>query len=219
MTMTALVRRPTRAMLARLPDLWKRPPGPDVRQADDLYPACFADLKTVLLKHDKTRRFEVALLHRHYEIADDEGLFDGPGPRPGQWTTVAAAYERIDRQGGTPSLFQFTPGGGVYGTRYSDPACLDPLADDDIPCLVELAAVVCGHGLEGALGIALSYHSPDPARPFPFWAEYSSTSARYSTRTVVDALLPDSDDIVTHFRVGDDGGWVRLSNCPQQSHC
>jgi len=41
-------------------------------QADDL--ACFRELRDVLLRYGALERFGISLIHRHFDIADDEEL-------------------------------------------------------------------------------------------------------------------------------------------------
>jgi hypothetical protein len=53
-----------------------------LRDIDDVEPihegdtTCLADIRDVLKKHGKLERFGVALLHSHFELADDEILLE-----------------------------------------------------------------------------------------------------------------------------------------------
>ncbi|WP_086829611.1 hypothetical protein [Allokutzneria sp. NRRL B-24872] len=53
-----------------LPDIDEVPP---LSEADR---PCFDELRAVLAKHDALGRFGVALLHEHFEVADDEILVE-----------------------------------------------------------------------------------------------------------------------------------------------
>jgi hypothetical protein len=48
----------------------------DVRPIDDADTACLEDIRQVLLKHGALSRFGVSLLHRHFELNDDELMME-----------------------------------------------------------------------------------------------------------------------------------------------
>jgi hypothetical protein len=48
----------------------------DVKPIDDADAACLEDIRQVLLKHSALSRFGVSLLHRHFELNDDELMME-----------------------------------------------------------------------------------------------------------------------------------------------
>jgi hypothetical protein len=48
----------------------------DVRPIDDSDAACLNEIRDVLEKHKALQRFGVSLLHRHFEVADDEFMLE-----------------------------------------------------------------------------------------------------------------------------------------------
>jgi hypothetical protein len=48
----------------------------DVRPIDDSDAACLEDIRQVLEKHGALQRFGVSLLHRHFDVADDEFMLE-----------------------------------------------------------------------------------------------------------------------------------------------
>ncbi len=48
----------------------------DVEPLNDSDSACLAELRDVLKRHDRLERFGVALLHSHFEMAEDEILIE-----------------------------------------------------------------------------------------------------------------------------------------------
>ena len=46
----------------------------DTRPLDEDDRACLSDIRDVLSKHGRLDRFGVSLLHKHFEVADDETL-------------------------------------------------------------------------------------------------------------------------------------------------
>ena len=57
--------------------LWSQLPDVDkVPKFSDSDAECLRELRDVLKKHNQLERFGIALLHKHFEIADDEVLFE-----------------------------------------------------------------------------------------------------------------------------------------------
>jgi hypothetical protein len=52
----------------------------DARDLDDSDIACLADVRAVLARHGKLKRFAIHLAHRHFELHDDEILIERPDP-------------------------------------------------------------------------------------------------------------------------------------------
>jgi hypothetical protein len=48
----------------------------DVKPIDDSDAECLEEVRLVLQKHDALRRFGIALLHNHFELADDEMMLE-----------------------------------------------------------------------------------------------------------------------------------------------
>jgi hypothetical protein len=48
----------------------------DVRPIDDADSPCLEEVRLVLQKHNALDRFGIALLHRHFELADDEMMLE-----------------------------------------------------------------------------------------------------------------------------------------------
>ena len=48
----------------------------DVRPIDDSDAACLNEIREVLEKHNALQRFGVSLLHRHFEVAEDEFMLE-----------------------------------------------------------------------------------------------------------------------------------------------
>ncbi len=48
----------------------------DVRPIDDSDAACLEEVRTVLAKHGNLGRFGIALLHSHFQLADDEMMLE-----------------------------------------------------------------------------------------------------------------------------------------------
>jgi hypothetical protein len=48
----------------------------DVRRIDDSDAACLEEIRLVLAKHGNLDRFGIALLHRHFQLADDELMLE-----------------------------------------------------------------------------------------------------------------------------------------------
>ncbi|MGC3983094.1 MAG: hypothetical protein QM808_17715 [Steroidobacteraceae bacterium] len=51
--------------------------SPDLEPFGDNDAACFKDIRDVLMKHGALKRFGVFLIHKHFEITDDEELTEG----------------------------------------------------------------------------------------------------------------------------------------------
>ncbi len=209
------IARPDRARYQNLADLWDNPAFAPRCQAAEEYAACFEDLKQILIARNRTGRLEVTLLHRHYDIEEGEALFDFYGPGKNECTTSVLSFDEIEARRGLPGIFQFTPSGECFAVRYSDPRCIDPLTESDEECMTELGKAICRHGLENVLGIALRYRPLAADNPFPLWREQSSKRNRAISRGVVDELPPTPEEIMTHFRVDEDGVWVPRCGCPQ----
>ena len=48
--------------------------SPDLQPASDKDADCFRDIRDVLVKHKALKRFGVFLIHKHFEVADDEEM-------------------------------------------------------------------------------------------------------------------------------------------------
>jgi hypothetical protein len=48
----------------------------DVRPIDDTDATCLEEIRQVLEKHGALKRFGVSLLHRHFDVADDEFMLE-----------------------------------------------------------------------------------------------------------------------------------------------
>lgn len=56
------------------------PPFEDVPELDDSDMACLDDVRAVLARHGKLRRFAVHLAHSHFDLAEGEVLIERPDP-------------------------------------------------------------------------------------------------------------------------------------------
>ncbi|TPL14815.1 hypothetical protein FJ945_29810 [Mesorhizobium sp. B2-4-9] len=88
----------------------------DVKPLDDEDAAVLDELRQVLLTHDRLDRFGVCLLHKHFEVGDDE---------------VAVEYTDIDRRvsrvvvekkdtlnmNSVQTIWRFSGGGSSMGTQ------------------------------------------------------------------------------------------------------
>ncbi len=102
-----------------LPDLHDAPPIGD----DDL--ECLAEVRDVLARHGKLRRFALHLAHRHFTLGPDEILIERPDPDGRtQHVTVGRRSEAPDAQP-TTWLFEEGPAlhlsDAVYCVCVSDP--------------------------------------------------------------------------------------------------
>jgi|GEM_PF-832563 len=52
------------------------PHADEVQAINDEDKACFKEIRDVLLKHGKLERFGLTLLHKHFDIQDDEVLIE-----------------------------------------------------------------------------------------------------------------------------------------------
>jgi hypothetical protein len=84
-----------------LPDIDRVEPVSD-RDAEIL-----ADLKAVLERHGATERFGVCLLHRHFDLADDECLMESTDV--GQRVSVLNVEKRTDSPARIPTMWRFGP--------------------------------------------------------------------------------------------------------------
>ncbi len=53
----------------------------DVHSFDQSDENCLEDIRQVLEKHDKTSKFGVALLHKHFDLGSDEILLETNNPK------------------------------------------------------------------------------------------------------------------------------------------
>jgi hypothetical protein len=104
---------------AVLPDLQDAPPLDD----DDLQ--CLRDVRDVLARHGKLRRFALHLAHRHFALGPDEVLIERPDPDGRtQHVTVGRLADATDAR---PTTWLFEEGqalhlsGAVYCVCVSDP--------------------------------------------------------------------------------------------------
>lgn len=73
----AQLQTPRETIIAVSPIQWSR-----LKHVDDVAPlndgdaACLAEIRDILLKHRKLDRLGVALLHSHFELADDEVMLE-----------------------------------------------------------------------------------------------------------------------------------------------
>ena len=70
--------------------------------------ACFKDIRDVLLKHNALKRFGVFLIHKHFEIADDEEMTECTEHADRRLTILPRKRTEIDRTVTIPTNWIFT---------------------------------------------------------------------------------------------------------------
>ena len=79
----------------------------DVEPVSDHDALILADLKAVLVRHGATERFGVCLLHRHFDLADDECLMESTDVE--QRVSVLNVEKRTDTPAKIPTMWRFGP--------------------------------------------------------------------------------------------------------------
>lgn len=89
---------------------------------DDDY-ACLADLRDVLVRHKSLHRFGVHLLHKHFEVADDEVMveYTDTDARTLQCQVEKRAYVGVDPSNRIETMWSFA---GEGATRVCDQQCV-----------------------------------------------------------------------------------------------
>ena len=80
-------------------------PGSQV--IDDSDEECLQDLKAVLERHGKLSKFGVALLHKHFDLEDNELMVESNDPLSRTLTTRAVSSSVAEVQNLVPTLWRF----------------------------------------------------------------------------------------------------------------
>jgi hypothetical protein len=101
------------------------PPLHEASALDETDMACLADLRAVLLRHGKVKRFAVHLAHKHFDLAPGEVLIERPDP---DGRTQHVTVGRLDNEPmARPTTWIFEEGpalrlsDAVYCVCVSDP--------------------------------------------------------------------------------------------------
>lgn len=70
--------------------------------------ACFKDIRDVLIKHNALDRFGMCLIHKHFEMAEDEELTELTDEQGRKLTIVPRKKSEIDPASTTPTNWRFT---------------------------------------------------------------------------------------------------------------
>lgn len=79
----------------------------DVPRLDDDDHACLKELGDVLRRHGKTRRFGAALLHNHFQLADDELLVEHCDFPSRTLTVAPESRDQVIRDNYLPTVWRF----------------------------------------------------------------------------------------------------------------
>lgn len=81
----------------------------DVRPLDASDAPCLAEIEAVLARHGKAGRFGVSLLHRHFDLAEDERLVEVIDAESRTLTSRPVKAGELPE--GVPSMWQLTASG------------------------------------------------------------------------------------------------------------
>jgi len=70
--------------------------------------ACFQDIRDVLVKHDALKRFGMFLIHKHFEVSDDEEMTECTDHAGRTLTILPRKKADIDRSVTIPTNWIFT---------------------------------------------------------------------------------------------------------------
>jgi hypothetical protein len=104
----------------------------DLPDIEDLEPAseeesCLAEVQEVLERHGKAGRFGIVLLHKHFELADDEVMMETWDPSTRTLTSRPVSVEDLAGKAIRPTTWRFDRPGmpvvgacamGMYGGHY-----------------------------------------------------------------------------------------------------
>lgn len=94
-----------------LPDISETPP---ISDADT---ACLRELQAVLEKHDATGRFGLTLMHKHFDIAEDEMLVEFPDVESRTLVTKVMRQDSVPKNELTITSVSLANGKIIAGCR------------------------------------------------------------------------------------------------------
>jgi len=83
---------------------------PDIQDAaglDESDERCLEEIRTVVLKHGKSSRFGAVLLHRHFQLGDDELLVEHCDEVTRTLTTKPTSSDEVIERDYTPTVWRF----------------------------------------------------------------------------------------------------------------
>lgn len=89
--------------------------------------ACLDEIRQVLERNGKTRRFGITLLHKHFDLANDEVLLETPNPTDRTLSTRVMKVSELEEVSHDCTAWRFDGGtirpmwacaGGEYGSHY-----------------------------------------------------------------------------------------------------
>jgi hypothetical protein len=82
--------------------------GPDLEVFSEKDAECFKDIRDVLLKHGALKRFGMFLIHKHFEVAEDEELTECTDHAARELTIIPVKKSANDPAETTPTNWIFT---------------------------------------------------------------------------------------------------------------
>jgi hypothetical protein len=90
--------------------------------------ACLEDLRQVLARHGKLRRFAIHLAHRHFDVADDEVLIEQSDH--GARTQSIRVVPRATVTGAVPTTWMFDERPALHAAAVYCVCAVDPVKQD-----------------------------------------------------------------------------------------
>jgi hypothetical protein len=181
---------------------------------------CFSDLATVLNRHGKTERFQITLLHTHFDVADDETLVEYVDTRKRQIVKTVWPQEHV-RSDMQCVHWRLTETGLHSLELSSSPEQYDrpTLAASDYRCLENMQSVLAKHGAGNRFGVALSSRFTfDPSRELPL--ERTDVRNRILTTKIISTAeivnrgtFQPKDIVYTGWEVIASAGWRATTKC------
>ncbi len=198
-----------------MPNLWGgRTPNPyPEEQPVDRYAEGFAAIAGILEALKKEGRFEIYLLHRHFDVHPGEALLETYDPKEGAWDLQVLSTEELFTERYCPAAFKFVAPSKALGLTFLDQSLVAPLDNSDTECLRQIGEVLHQLKLSEVLGIS-STHREQGRGSLQRFIESSTTplSARRERSVPVERFPESKIATFTHYRRVK-GQWVATLSC------